>query len=86
MIEAFRLLKSTASANRDRIEIRILKETEGEPTITRRSRVFAAVAREMLIDIYPDDLLVGNTTIRPRCAKITPLDVVSGQTKDTIRE
>ncbi|MHA2087443.1 MAG: hypothetical protein ACW972_04150, partial [Promethearchaeota archaeon] len=42
-------LTPTASIERARIETRILKETEGEPIITRRAKVFAATVREMPI-------------------------------------
>jgi len=49
----------TPSILRARIETRVLRETEGEPMITRRAKVFAAVVREMPIDIFPDELLVG---------------------------
>ena len=69
-------LNPTASITRARIETRVLKETAGEPMITRRAKVFAAVVREMPIDIYPDELLVGCTSVRPRCANITPLSVL----------
>lgn len=34
--EEFLHLKPTASIERARIETRIMKETEGEPTVTRR--------------------------------------------------
>ncbi|GAI13063.1 unnamed protein product, partial [marine sediment metagenome] len=51
--EAFVRLKATASIDRARIETRVMKETEEEPMVTRRAKVFAAVAREMPIDIYP---------------------------------
>ena len=74
--ETFLNLKPTASIERARIETRAMKDTPGEPTITRRAKVFAAVVREMPIDIYPDELLVGCTSVRPRCANITPMSVL----------
>jgi len=43
--EAFVRLKPTASIERARIETRVMKETEGEPMITRRAKVFAAVVK-----------------------------------------
>lgn len=40
--------------------------------VTRRAKVFAAVVREMPIDIYADELLVGCTGVGPRCTDIVP--------------
>ncbi len=74
--EAFLSLKPTASIDRARIETRVMKETEGEPVITRRAKVFAAVVREMPIDIYPDELLVGCTSARQRCNNISPMNAL----------
>ena len=70
--ETFLNLKPTASIERARIETRVMKETEGEPVITRRAKIFAATVREMPIDIYPDHLLAGSIGVGPRCANITP--------------
>jgi len=72
MREGFLSLKPTASIARARIETRVAKETEGQPTITRRARVFAEIAREMPIDIYPEELLVGCSSAGPRCTDIPP--------------
>jgi len=72
MREAFLSLKPTVSIERARIEARVMKETAGQPMITRRAKVFAAVVREMPIHIGPDELLVGCTSVRPRCANIFP--------------
>lgn len=72
--EAFVKLKITASLDRACIETRVMKETEGEPMLTRRAKVFAAIAREMPIDIYADELLVGFISVRPWCNNITPAD------------
>jgi formate C-acetyltransferase len=82
--EALLSLKTTASIDRARIETRVMKETAVEPMITRRAKVFAAAAREMPIYIFPDELLVGNTGVRPYCYNVTPLTVVSGQTLASI--
>jgi formate C-acetyltransferase len=65
-------LKATASINRARIETRVMKETAGQPLIIRRAKIFAALTREMPVDIYPDELLVGCYVSRPRCNEITP--------------
>ncbi|MCK5181228.1 MAG: hypothetical protein KAQ73_01690, partial [Dehalococcoidia bacterium] len=73
LTQALLNLKSTASINRARIETRVMKETAGQPLIIRRAKIFAALARKMPVEIYPDELLVGCYTTRPRCNEITPL-------------
>ena len=70
--EEFLRLKPTASIERARIETRIMKETEGEPAVTRRAKVFAATVREIPIYIFPNQLLAGCTSVRALCANITP--------------
>ena len=72
MREALLKLERTGSINRARIEARVMKETEGEPMITRRAKAFAASVREMPIYIGDDELLVGCTSDRPRCGNIYP--------------
>jgi len=67
-------LRPTVSIDRARIETRILRETEGEPIIRRRAKVFAAVVREMPIYIQPDELLAGGDSIRPGCINISPVN------------
>lgn len=73
--EAFFDLEHRYSIERARIETRVLKETEGEPIITRRAKVFAAVVREIPIDIYPDELIVGCTGVGPCCTNASPMTV-----------
>ncbi|MHA2037465.1 MAG: glycyl radical protein [Promethearchaeota archaeon] len=51
--------KLVYSIERDRIEVRVMKETEGEPMVTRKAKLFATIVRELPINIYPDELLVG---------------------------
>ena len=70
--EALLSLKPTASINRARIETRVMRETASESLITRRAKIFAALAREMPVEIYPDELLVGCYTTRPHCNEMTP--------------
>ena len=70
--ESYLSLKPTASIDRARIETRVMKETEGEPMITRRAKFFAAMVREIPIDIYPDELLVGYSGVKPRSTNISP--------------
>ena len=77
--EAFFDIKPSVSIERARIEARIMKETQGEPMITRRAKVFAAVAREMPIDIYPGELFVGCSSDKPRCHNIAPGAYASDQ-------
>jgi len=61
-----------ASIDRARIETRVMKETEGEPIVTRRAKVFAAVAGEMPIGIQPDELIVGCFSGKPFCWNVSP--------------
>jgi len=49
-----------------RIKTRIMKETDGEPMATRQAKAFAASVREMPINIYPDEPLVGWLFCKPR--------------------
>ena len=72
--EAYMSLKPTASIDRARIETRVMKETEGEPMITRKAKIFAAIVREIPIDIYPDELLLGYSNVGPRCTSVSPAD------------
>jgi len=65
-------VKPTYSIERSRIEARVLRETEGESLIIRRAKVMAAVLREMPIAIYPDDLIVGETSVRQCCTNLVP--------------
>jgi len=51
--------KLVYSIHRDRIEARVMKETDGEPMVTRKAKVFSAIVRGMPIDILPDELIVG---------------------------
>ena len=45
--------------DRDRIEARVMKETDGEPMVLRRAKAFAAIVREIPVEIFDDELLVG---------------------------
>ncbi len=49
-----------------RVRTRVMKETEGEPTVIRQAKAFAATVREMPINIYPDELFVGWLFCEPR--------------------
>jgi formate C-acetyltransferase len=54
-----------------RIRTRLMKETEGESAITRQSKAFAAIVREMPINIYPDEPFVGWLFCEPRGANLS---------------
>jgi formate C-acetyltransferase len=49
----------TLFIDRDRIEARVMGETEGEPMVLRRAKAFAAICREVPVEIFDDELLVG---------------------------
>jgi len=69
---AFLDLKPSTSIERARIETRIMKETEGQPVITRRAKIFAAAVRETPICILPDQLIVGSIGVKPLCSSMVP--------------
>jgi formate C-acetyltransferase len=54
-----------------RIRTRVMRETEGEPTVTRQAKAFAAIVREMPINIYPDEPFVGWLFCEPRGANLS---------------
>jgi formate C-acetyltransferase len=68
----------TVSIERARIEARVMRETESESMITRRAKVFAAVVREIPIYIFPDEVIVGGTSVRPCCHNMIPGALESG--------
>ncbi len=72
MRECYFATKPTFSISRARIEAKVMRETLAEPMITRKAKVFAAVVREMPIDVYADELIVGYSSDRPRCHNISP--------------
>ncbi|MCP4749516.1 MAG: hypothetical protein GY866_01355 [Proteobacteria bacterium] len=59
-------LKDKAFIDIVRIKTRIMKETGGEPKAIRAAKAFAATAREMPLNIYPDELFVGWLFMEPR--------------------
>ncbi len=65
-------LRATASIDRARIETRVMKETEGEPMVTRRAKALSAIVREMPIDIYADELLVCYPHAGPQVLHVGP--------------
>jgi len=60
-----------------RIYTRIMRETEGEPTVTRRAKAFCAVAREMPLVIEPDELFVGRADATWADRQVCPEDGAS---------
>ena len=73
------------SIERDRIEVKVMKETEGEPRVTRKAKIFAAIVREMPINIYPDELIVGwFDPIRNNCPLPVRADTTLEDYLDTI--
>ncbi len=72
--EAHLKLQATCCLDRLRIETRVMKETEGEPMVLRRAKIFAAATREMPIEILPDELIIGHAAARPFSRDLVPDD------------
>ncbi|KKN81335.1 hypothetical protein LCGC14_0320820 [marine sediment metagenome] len=68
-------LEHWISISKLRIETRVMKETEGELMVIRRAKYIAAVFKEMTINIFPDELIVGNAREKPLCWEISPEDL-----------
>ncbi len=68
------------------------QQTQEEPIIVRRARATAHILDHVVIAIRPDELLVGNRTVRPRSGIISPemdpywilqeLDTIQGRPQD----
>ena len=54
-----------------RIRTRLMEETEGQPRETRQAMAFAAIVREMPINIYPDEPIVGWLFCEPRGSNLS---------------
>ncbi len=63
--------KHRAIVGRSRIVTRVMKETEGEPIVTRRAKVFCAVVRAIELNIYPDELFVGGSSPEEHCTEVS---------------
>ena len=48
-------LRPVLRIDQDRIMARVMGETDGRPMILRRAKAFAAVVREVPIEILPDE-------------------------------
>ncbi|MFO7569150.1 MAG: pyruvate formate lyase family protein, partial [Smithellaceae bacterium] len=70
-----KLQYDSASIDRLRIETRVMRQTEGEPMVLRRAKVFAALVRERPTVILPDELIVGHSGIRHLCQDFIPDDI-----------
>jgi formate C-acetyltransferase len=53
-----------------RLRTQSMKETQGEPLVSRRAKAFAAIVRGMPTNIYPDELFVGWLFSEPRGTEI----------------
>lgn len=70
-----KLKYDSASIDRLRIETQVMRETEGEPMVMRRAKVFAALVRERPTVILPDELIVGHAGVRHLCQDLIPDDI-----------
>jgi formate C-acetyltransferase len=61
-----------------RIKTRVWKETEEQPAVTRHAKAFAAIVREMPVNIYPDELFVGWLFCEPRGSNVPWWETVLG--------
>ncbi len=62
----------TIEADRAEIVTRVYKETENDPVITRRGKVFKAICEELPIIIRPLELIVGSNTQVARGCQVFP--------------
>ena len=69
-----RVLQSRPTVEIDKacIQTKVMKQTEGEPMVTRIAKAFAAVVRGMPIRIFPDELIVGFEASSPRAIPARP--------------
>jgi hypothetical protein len=72
LIAALRKDRHVLCIEKLRIALRTMAETEGEPMILRRAKVFANVLREIPIFIEADTLIVGNGASKPMGLEIDP--------------
>jgi len=70
--EAYLNLKPSVSILRARLETEAMKRAAGEPMISRRAKSLEAIMRGMPANIYPDELIVGHMSVRPRCHDVIP--------------
>ena len=74
-----------ASIGREYVEVKALKETEGEDIVLRRAKAFAAICREMPIEIFEDELIVSWFDYEPHgCALPVKSDPGLGDRLDVL--
>ena len=76
--------RNKAVTDAGRILTRSMRETEGEPLITRRAKAFAAVVRGVPINIYPDEFFVGWLWSEPRGTEISVRHIGLERELDTL--
>jgi len=74
-----------ASIGREYVEVKAMKESEGEEIVLRRAKAFAAICREMPIEIFADELIVGWFDYEPHgCALPVKSDPGLGDRLDVL--
>ena len=63
--------RNKAVTDAGRLLTRSMKETEGEPQMSRRAKGFAAIVRGVPTNIYPDELFVGWLWSEPRGTEVS---------------
>jgi formate C-acetyltransferase len=59
-----------------RIRTQVMKETEGEAKANRQAKAFAAAVRQLPVNIYSDELLVGWMFSEPHGSPLMPMQAV----------
>jgi len=67
-----------------RIITRVMRETGGEPLITRRAKAFAATVREVPVNIHPDELFVGWLFSEPHATEVPVRSFMLAHELDTL--
>jgi formate C-acetyltransferase len=62
---------------RARLTTESYRQTEGEPMSLRRARMLLHLVRNMPITIHPDEVIVGNRSLKPRMGVIAPEGAVN---------
>ena len=90
-----RLIRSERDVDieRARYTTESYRATEGDPMPLRRAKMLLHLARQMSIAIHPDEVIVGNRSLRPRMGVIAPegavewidqeLDILPTRPQDT---
>lgn len=70
--KSFFLNRPTVCIHRARVYTRVYQETEGKPTVIRRSKAFKRYCEEKPIIIQSDELIIGSPGCRPRYVMVAP--------------